>query len=303
MYPELIPILQCPTCGSPLALTKTELHEQDEIITGILSCPCGRSYPIIDGVLDFHVKEQEFANNWADTYKSMDYEELDSKVERQTPANAKEINETIKQYITRELNQNKPQVILDIASGRGMLSTHIAKHIEYEPMFILSDLSFPVLKYDRLKLKKINPKLRANFIACDCSKLPLKDKSIDNCVSFYGIVNMCDIAKAGIEESRRVLKEQGLLLNTAIAIDCETEVAKEYEKAFREQYNIYSFKKTSSMEGLQKLHQEAGFDAIEIITLGEGIGEKNELDAVPIEGEWFAMVLMRCKNIYNSLDN
>jgi len=297
MYVELLQVLKCPSCGGELRLGEIINKESDEIIKGSIGCVCGEQFQIVDGVLDFNAKEQEFANNWSENYKEMSYEELDNKITNGTPDNMKNLNNSAREYIVEDLNNNKPQVVLDIASGRGMLATYIAENIKYNPMLILSDLSFPVLKYDRLKMKKLNPSLKVNYVACDCTKLPFKDNSIDRCVSFYGIANMCDIALDGIKEANRVLTSNGVLLNSNIVIDTNTEIAKNLIKELEEYLKVSSLVKLSSVEGFNTLHEEGGFQKCNMVTIGDSIAEKCDFDAIPIEGEWFAIVIAQCIKI------
>ena len=80
------------------------------------------------------------------------------------------------------------------------------KELQGKSQILCTDLSFEVLKYDRLKAKKINPKVKVNYIACDATKLPLKDNSIDTATSFFGIANMLNLTLEGIKEANRVLK-------------------------------------------------------------------------------------------------
>lgn len=50
MRRDLMDILACPVCKSPLLL-HDEVEENDEVITGTLHCPeCPQSYPIIDAI-------------------------------------------------------------------------------------------------------------------------------------------------------------------------------------------------------------------------------------------------------------
>ncbi len=50
MKKELMEILACPVCKSPLKLDTTE-EKEDEIITGSLFCPkCDHAYPITDSI-------------------------------------------------------------------------------------------------------------------------------------------------------------------------------------------------------------------------------------------------------------
>lgn len=50
MRRDLMDILACPVCKSPLALD-VETEDNDEVITGSLHCPdCPQTYPIIDAI-------------------------------------------------------------------------------------------------------------------------------------------------------------------------------------------------------------------------------------------------------------
>jgi molybdate-binding protein len=47
--------------------------------------------------------------------------------------------------------------------------------------------------------------------------------------------------------------------------------------------------------GIEKACTQVNFDRIDIVTIGESIGEKNDLDLLPFEREWFAMVVAKCE--------
>ena len=50
MKRDLMDILACPVCKSPLEL-RVEKEDQDEVITGSLYCQkCPETYPIIDSI-------------------------------------------------------------------------------------------------------------------------------------------------------------------------------------------------------------------------------------------------------------
>lgn len=292
MYIDLLKILRCPDCKGELRLKEVSARDGEEIVDAVIDCECGHEFKVMDGVIYFGSQEQELFNSWSSSYKEMEYEELDREIESKTPEKLKELFNTAKEYVVNELNIQKPNIILDAASGRGMLATYIAEKIDYSPMFILTDLSFEVLKYDRLKLKKINPNIKANFIACDCTNMPLKDNSVDRITSLFGITNMGDVTGEGIKDGYRILRADGKLLNTVFYIDCNTKAAKEIETAFREQLHMNLFNEILSKDGLDKLHRDGGFSKLESATIGEGVGEKSEIDAIPIEGEWFAIAVI-----------
>ena len=52
MRRDLMDILACPVCKSPLTLeAEAESEENDEVISGSLHCPeCPQTYPIIDAI-------------------------------------------------------------------------------------------------------------------------------------------------------------------------------------------------------------------------------------------------------------
>jgi ubiquinone/menaquinone biosynthesis C-methylase UbiE/uncharacterized protein YbaR (Trm112 family) len=53
MFPELLEVLRCPTCESPLALVPGAVCVGDEIVSGALWCAgCRRRFPITEGVPD-----------------------------------------------------------------------------------------------------------------------------------------------------------------------------------------------------------------------------------------------------------
>ena len=50
MRRDLMDILACPVCKSPLLLD-AEPEDNDEVVTGALRCPdCPQTYPIVDGI-------------------------------------------------------------------------------------------------------------------------------------------------------------------------------------------------------------------------------------------------------------
>ena len=49
MKPTLLPVLRCPQCGAPLSLRPFR-EDAGEVEEGLLICPCGQWYPIIEGV-------------------------------------------------------------------------------------------------------------------------------------------------------------------------------------------------------------------------------------------------------------
>ena len=106
MYREILQILRCPKCNEELALI-TEKEENSEIIAGKLKCKNNHCWQISEGVINFQSVEQEQFNNWTESYKEYNYEEMDEKILKGTPKNQKEINEEAKRIIINNINEEE----------------------------------------------------------------------------------------------------------------------------------------------------------------------------------------------------
>jgi ubiquinone/menaquinone biosynthesis C-methylase UbiE/uncharacterized protein YbaR (Trm112 family) len=292
MYKEILKLLKCPKCNKELSLN-VEKIENSEIIDGKLSCNSDHDWIIREGVINFASMEQKTVNNWTEFYDQYDYDELDKKILEGIPQNIKTITDNAKKFIINSINDKDNEFILDIATGRGILFAEMLKHLKVESQIICTDLSFVVLKYDRLKAKKINPEIKVNYIACDATNLPFNDNTIDTTVSLFGIENMLELATYGIAEAKRVLKSGGVLLNTCTIIK-ENSRGFEMLKEICSANNIIGAEKNFLKTEIENGHIEANFKSTDIITIGESIGEKCNSDLIPFEGEWFGIVVAKC---------
>lgn len=170
-----------------------------------------------------------------------------------------------------------------------MLLTKLVKNFGNNIDLVCVDLSFEVLKYDRIKSKNIDPNAKINYIACDATKLPFLSDTFDLSVSFFGIQNMFDLASEGIMEGVRVSKKG--LINASIVIKDNNPKIEALNKLLAE--HGYDFKIDSFTESyLHQLHEIDENYKVEVNNIFEGIGGKNENDLIPIEGEWFAIALI-----------
>ncbi|MDV8110414.1 class I SAM-dependent methyltransferase [Paraclostridium benzoelyticum] len=292
MYKELLKLLKCPKCNRKLNLI-VEKKEHHEILEGKLTCEGGHDWVITEGIINFGSEEQELANNWKESYEEYNDEELEQQILEMVPQNQIIIGNKAKKFIIDGINNNEGEFILDIATGRGELFREMIKSINTESQIICTDLSFEVLKYDRLRAKKINPEAKVNYIACDATNLPFKDNTIDAIVSFYGIQNMLNLAIDGITEAKRVLKYGKSMFDSYIVID---EGSKGFKtlKEFCEDNKVMGAEEFAIKTGIEKSYTQVHFNRIDIVTIGESIGEKNDFDLLPFEGDWFAMVIAKC---------
>jgi ubiquinone/menaquinone biosynthesis C-methylase UbiE/uncharacterized protein YbaR (Trm112 family) len=294
MYKEILNLLKCPKCNGELSLT-IEKEENSEIVEGKLSCEGGHHWAISEGVINFASVEQELANNWTEAYEQYEDndDELGKGISEGNPKNLIILSDKAKKFIIESINNKENEFILDIATGRGALFTEMVKQLKGESQLICTDLSFVVLKYDRLRAEIINPEIKVNYIACDATNLPFKDNTIDTAVSFFGIANMLDLAADGIKEAKRVLKAGRTLHDSYIIIKEDSEGFKTL-KEFCNENKVIGAEEFALKTGIEKAYIKANFDKIDMVTIGESIGEKSDLDLLPFDGEWFAIVVAEC---------
>lgn len=80
----------------------------------------------------------------------------------------------------------------------------------------------------------VNPYVDIVCLACDCSRLPLMDGSVDMVVSNAGFESMQDKMLEGFREGYRVLKPGGhAVYNISIVGDHASENTKKWESLYR----------------------------------------------------------------------
>lgn len=240
MFLELLEILVCPNCKTPLRLKEPE-SINCEIMTNYLICENDHVFQIRDGVVDFKVKEQTEGNNWSELYRQYDYETLDELLLNKVSECHKEAGlKTIDEIIDR-INDTQSDSILDIATGRGILLKSLIQNYGVTKQITCIDLSFEVLKYDRLKTRKLNPDLKINYIACDASQLPFVENAFDIAVSLAGITNMKESATQGVMESLRV-SQCGLISTATVVKDKNAKQHKAItESCFKKIHDIIKY--------------------------------------------------------------
>lgn len=291
MFKEIISKLKCPQCTAGLTLTKAK-YENEEIYEGTLVCENNHEWQIHDGVLNFNSSEQELGNNWSAMYEKYNYEELDKLIMDSVPEIQMKSYKAAFSHIEEHILKNNDSWIIDIATGRGMLLLELVKRFGNKINLVCVDLSHTVLKYDRLKCMNINPHIKVNYIACDATNLPLREKSIDKALSLFGIANMADVADQGIRESVRVSKNG--LLNIGIVVRDDNPKIEDLNLQIKEAgYDLtLDTCKESNFFNLHKIGKEFRTES-EVIF--EGIAEKAPGDLIPIEGEWFGITAVRVR--------
>lgn len=289
MYKDILGALRCPVCKNCFQLQEQQT-ENEEVLEGTLICGNNHRYAIRRGVIDFCSQEQEGMNQWSELIEGNDYEKLDRAVEAEKPAKEREQQQLHLNSIAETAAKMEGGYIVDIASGRGMLLTKLVETVKEPVHLIATDLSFDILMYDRIKLKKINSKARVSFIACDATAMPLESGFADMVVSFFGVANMLGIVDKGVKEAARITKENGTFLNGFLVIK-EDSKGFEQVKKICDENNMSGAERTYLDEVMRELHETYFSEVVthEVVAdVRENI--ENKMDLLPYPGEWFAYV-------------
>lgn len=285
MYKAITDCLCCPRCRSNLEL-RVEKENQNEVIEGTLVCESGHAFRIRRGVADFNSEEQGFANQWEAMSEEQRFEELDWKLDEDIPDIILERREKVLDTVIGTVSKHNGRVILDIASGRGLLLRRLATNLEDDVHIISIDLSPFILEYDYHKFKKIAPAKKISYLACDATNLPLKDCVVDAATTYCGFSNMPGCAGEAIQEAHRVIKSGGILVDSFVIIEKNSKGFELLEQVCSEQ-NITGAEDVYLHENVAANHSTL-FSAVVCNTVFEGTGVENSMDLLPYPGEWYA---------------
>ena len=126
--------------------------------------------------------------------------------------------------------RQKPDLVLDIATGTGDLAINLAKGTGATKIFGL-DISEGMLSVGRKKIAKEQLSNRIEMLQGDSEALPFEDNSFDAITVAFGVRNFENL-EIGLSEIYRVLKPGGIF------VILETSVPTKFP--FKQGYNLYT---------------------------------------------------------------
>lgn len=284
MFRDILPLLCCPCCHAGLTLHATAECNGD-ILAGKLTCSEGHCFPIRDGVADFQSAEQDFFNQWEALSDGQDFSKVDNAIDA---SNGPEITRRRELVLDAILNAVQAQggPLLDIATGRGLLLTELARRLPEDVPLIATDLSAFVLRHDRQKFAALFPHRKISFLACDATCLPLHSGVIQVATTYGGFSNMLGCADAALQEAHRVLLPGGMLADSFVVIRENSQGYATLQQVCQEQA-LQDAENFFLHAPLLQKHQ-ALFSAVECCAAVEGLGVDNQMDLLPYPGEWYA---------------
>ncbi len=111
-----------------------------------------------------------------------------------------------KRKLVKELRHEKPQLILDVATGTADIAIALLK---LNPEKIIGgDISKEMIAFGEKKIEQLNLQKKIELLLADAEQLPFEDNKFDAVTVAYGVRNFGNLDK-GLNEMLRVLKPNG----------------------------------------------------------------------------------------------
>ena len=116
------------------------------------------------------------------------------------------IDRSWRKKVVKSIAQQKPNQVLDVATGTADLAIQLAKYSNTRITGI--DISEKMLAIGKQKIQKKNLNTQITLLQADSEKLPFDNASFDCVMVAFGVRNFENL-KTGLSEMKRVLKQGG----------------------------------------------------------------------------------------------
>lgn len=179
---KALDLLKCLKCGGGLMLSKGSITS-NQIIEGELSCSCGETYLIEDGIL---IIGDEKKNSWGKFMESY----LSEYINETDPDYLNNIYRGI-DWGTKRLCSSDLQgkVLLELGSGSGFFLRNAYSCLPDDCIYIAVDHDIERHKFLKNMLEGVEHKRNILFICSDFLEIPLKNMSVNILVDASGTSN------------------------------------------------------------------------------------------------------------------
>lgn len=281
MHALLLKKLVCPVCHTSFEFEGTKLGAR--LVKGFLRCSGGHLYQVKDEipiVKDPKMSQGEFS--WKVEFPNLQkYDEVQQKYESYLSEEQNEADKLLLSELVR--NCSNKELVIDVASGMGRLLLALSKSLQEEATVIGTDVDETPLRGAKLKLIDQKSYNRVSLCVMDGKHLAVASEEIPSITSFFGFDNIPDCRKA-FREAHRILNPNGRL---AFATLWMKKSSKSLALAESHGHGV-----TGTESRLKNVLEETGFTFDSAETFYSGCWPHNPMDRIPIEGDWFAHVLI-----------
>lgn len=172
--------LYCPDCQEPLKLDKADIQE-NMIIEGEMSCKCGYHFEVHNGI----IIDRESMKNSEETDETYFIKYVD-----ETNQGFLDNIYAAMEWCHRAITFDRgPQTVLELGVGNGIILSHIYNDLPDDVTYVAVDYDYYKLRYVKKVLERSGVKKNILFICSDFKKMPIRHKSVDYIVDFFGMSN------------------------------------------------------------------------------------------------------------------
>lgn len=280
---DLVLILRCPWCKENLKLIKDNDGENS------LECKNKHKFRIINGVIDFGSSEDE-GNSWSEIFRTYEDYIRVMKNPKRNPDDFNIENSKFFKSVFDKLSKIKPKVILEVGCGVAGSAELLLRYINWPCIYILNDLSFRALEYDKKFFEDnvYNPYVKLIYMACDARMMPIKDDVLDCVCSYGGYENVMENMIDAIKESYRILKnDQKCIYGMCIVKDLKNKSVQKWIELLKNTgwgKMDYTIAKIQNKAYWFDINRDVGFKDCKIIELSEEM-QAPDADVFPYENE------------------
>jgi len=214
------------------------------------------------------------------------YEEI----QKQYSSYLSEAQKEADRLMTKELvdTVSKEKLVLDVASGMGRLLIALSKLMGKETEILGTDVDETPLRGAKLKLEEEKAYTNVSLCVMDGKHLAIKPQALSCVTSYFGLDNIPDTKKA-FKEIARTMKPNGRLIFTTLWLKERSKSSILSEK--------HGYGATQTQGRLTQTLESTGFKLDSEKVFYSGKWPYNPMDLIPVEGDWFAHVLVIARKV------
>jgi ubiquinone/menaquinone biosynthesis C-methylase UbiE len=256
----------------------------DRLLNGVLRCFSGHLYQIKDEIpilKDPKLSEKEFS--WNIEFPSVEkYDEIRKEYSSYLSEELGKADEALLNEIASSVSNEN--LILDVASGMGRLLLALSRKLSKDGLVIGTDIDEKPLRGAKLKLEEQKSYKQISLCVMDGKLLAIKSRKLTCVTSYFGFDNIPETKKA-FQEAFRVLMPKGRLIFANLWFKEGSMSLALAEK--------FGFGAIATKDKLFQTLEEAGFKIDSTEEFYSGQCPYNPMDLLPLEGDWFAHILVK----------
>lgn len=274
-------MLACPVCQKSLGFEGN--ISNDRLTKGLLHCLNGHLYQMKDEIpilKDPKLSKKEFV--WKVEFPDMEkYDEIRKKYASYLSEEQREADRALRDKMANIVS--KEGLLLDVASGMGTLLLVLSQQLEKGKNVLGTDIDEKPLRGAKLKLEEQKSYSQVSLFVMDAKHLAVKPQRLSCITSYFGLDNIHE-AKKAFQEVSRVLIPNGRLIFATLWLK---EGSRSLTLAEKLGYGAIA-----TEDRLTRTLEETGFEIGSAEKFHSGKWPYNPMDRLPLEGDWYAHVLV-----------